>query len=103
MRPRDRKSRAARRAKLLDRKWRVSSKGPALFLDVPPVRLCVYPHPEGCWSYRVGLRFGHGAYISAREAQVAALEDLDRSTRREARRTLRVVRDHAGGSDGMLA
>ncbi len=101
MRPWDRKSRAARRAKLLARKWRVSAKGNT-FLDVPPWRLCVFAHPEGQWSYRIGPRFGPGAYESPRAAQLAALEDLDRSTRRESRRIVRAVRD-AGGSDGMLA
>jgi hypothetical protein len=97
MRPWDRKGRADRRARLLARKWRVSAKGNT-FLDVGRWRLCVFAHPEGQWSYRVGPRFGSEAYDTPRAAQVAALEDLERSTRRESRRVVRAVRDHVGGS-----
>lgn len=61
MRPWDREIRAARLAKLLARKWRVSAKGNT-FLDVPPRRLCVFAHPEGRWSYRIGPRFGPETY-----------------------------------------
>jgi hypothetical protein len=93
MNARDRKGRAARLAKLLARKWRVSAKGNT-FLDVPPRRLCVFAHPEGRWSYRVGPRFGLEVYDTPRAAQVAAIEDLERSTRRESRRIVRAVRDH---------
>jgi hypothetical protein len=100
MNARDRKGRAARLAKLLARKWRVSAKGNS-FRDVGRWRLCVFAHPEGRWSYRVGPRFGLEAYESPRAAHVAALEDLGRSTRRESRRIVRVVRDHVGGGKGV--
>jgi hypothetical protein len=96
MRPRDRKGRAARLAKLLARRWRESAKGNT-FLDIPPRRLCVFAHPEGLWSYRIGPRFGPETYDTPRAAQVAAPEDLDRSTRRESRRLVRAARDHVGG------
>jgi hypothetical protein len=102
MSARDRKGRAARLAKLLARRWRESAKGNGnTFLDVGRWRLCVFAHPEGQWSYRIGPRFGLEAYDSPRAAQVAALEDLGRSTRRESRRIVRVVRDHVGGGKGV--
>jgi hypothetical protein len=98
MRARDRKSRAARRARLRARKWRVSARGNP-YLNVGRFNLCVFPSAEheGRWSYRIDDRFGLEAYDSPRAAQLAALEDLDRSTRRESRRLVRAVRDHVGG------
>jgi hypothetical protein len=98
MNARDRKGRAARLAKLLARRWRESAKGNP-YLNVGRFNLCVFPSAEheGRWSYRINRRFGLEAYDSPRAAQVAALEDLGRSTRRESRRVVRVVRDHVGG------
>ena len=69
------RNRAARRARWVQRKWRVSAKGNN-FLNLEGYNLVAYPTKTGRWGYKIGGRFGPRTYPTASEAKLALFDEF---------------------------
>lgn len=69
------RSRAARRARWLQRKWRVSAKGNS-FLNLEGYNLVVYQKKTMRWGYKIGEKFSSQTYLTADEAKLALFDDF---------------------------
>ncbi len=69
------KNRAARRAKWLTRKWRVSSKGNDC-LTIDGYNLVVFPDrfKSGLWKYSIDMKFSRRRYRTKNEAKLALFD-----------------------------
>ncbi|MBD2180042.1 hypothetical protein H6S82_12640 [Planktothrix sp. FACHB-1355] len=71
------KNKAARKAKWLTRKWRISDKGNH-FLNIDGYNLGVFPNKfnPGHWKYRIGSKFSKSSFLSIKEAKLALFDEF---------------------------
>lgn len=69
------RNRAVRRARWLQRAWRISAKGNS-FLNLENYNLVVYPTKTQRWGYKIGDRFSQKTYETVNEAKLALFDDF---------------------------
>lgn len=73
------KSKAGRRVRWLNRKWRTSSRGNP-FLNTDGFNIAIFQYKNGWkkgkWGFKVGDDFGNKAFASVEEAKMGAFEKL---------------------------